>query len=1838
MSDAVVICALACRYPDAATPRQFWRNLMHGRRSFRPLPATRLPLAAYAPERIGQADSITPVLAGLISDWAFDRARFHVPKGSYEATDLTHWLALDLTAEVLAGIGGAEALGRQNTAVIVANTLTGEFSRAGLTRGRLPFLDEVLGGALDDAGVDGAQAETLRALFAKHLTDRFPAPTEDTLAGGLANTIAGRIANYFDFHGGAYTVDGACSSSLLAVHNAASMLSDGSADTVIAGAVDLSLDPFELVGFSRNGALSATRMRVFDERSDGFWPGEGAAVAVFKRESDALAQGLPVLARLRGWAMSTDGAGGLTRPDADGQRLACERALAKAGVAPEDVAYVEAHGTGTPVGDPTEIRALAALNAGRREPVRIGSVKANIGHTKAAAGFAGLVKLVQGFTAGAIPPHVTAELPSRAFAEVDGIVAPLAQAMPVGEGPLIAGLSSFGFGGINVHAVLEKPAGPRPVLRDAPKGLNAVDPGAELFLFKADDATGLATALTEVLPVLETLSLAEMADMARELARRAQFGLCRLAFVAARPEGLAAKARSALDWLESGAEGKAPEGVHADLSGQGRDICLLFSGQAAPVRAPSPLWLRRFPELQALAQALPARVRPGDADTANAQPAITFANLAGLKVLESLGVTASDAIGHSLGELASLVWAGALTPEDGLRLAALRGAVMAEHGADQGAMLRISAGADDCAALVAGGCSVACLNTPTETVVAGPKAALERVTARAKGIGLEVFPLKTSHAFHSADMVPAQAPFAKVLDDVTIAQPRAYTSTVPVTGDDLRARLVAQLVEPVTFAPAVTGHGADTLFIECGPGSGLARLAEACGREALAIDSQGVSLEPLWEVCAALFTAGQDIDTEALFAGRGTWPGMRTRLPELLSNPCGARSVLRDAASPVAATPVIADTVAETVPEAVVAVAATSAPADTSDALGTVLQAICAETGLPVETLDPAKKFQSDLHMNSLAVVRIATAAARAMGVNFLGSPTDFADGSAQDLADALADLVATGGDTGGGRIHGVRPWFHAYGTVWEAAEMPKPYGEAGQPARLTVPEVFDQPAAERLFADVQEAARKTDRLEVLHRGAPVSAFLRSAFVEGAFTAVTLVDLGAAAEDDPRIDALCKAARAGQFREMRLDAEGGLSRPVFGRVTPEQAPVEAEPRIILAVGCHRGIGTECAFAAAGPGSEVIFVGRSRAKDREIAETLNSAAARGIAARYLQCDVADPAAVKALAETLDVTPDMLLYAPALNVPQTLLDLSAESVAKTLAPKTAGLSNVLDTFGGGLTRLIAFGSIIGRIGLEGECHYALANAMQSALVEDFGRAHPDCAALSLEWTVWSGAGMGERLGIVERLGAMGVDALPFDEALAIYTDMLDRGATGTVCITGRYGARADLIVPQERMPLRFTEDVLIDYPGSECVVETTLGAGRDPYLADHRVMGHEIFPGVMALEAMAQTASGLLGERVPVVRDVAFERAIVVPHAGLRIRVAALAEADGSVSAAVFSEEDGFVSPCLRAVFDTQDDSSDDVPAVMDETGEPLITDAAALYGPVFFHGPSFACVRSVRAVTSRRVVVDVTRGPARWFGGYEAQTLLLGDPAISDAAMHMLQMAVPHRRVLPLTVARISRFGEIGATVRIEGTENWAKDGEYSFDMAGFDADGACTFVWRDARFVALAAIDTKAVLDAAPVLAEALLERKAREALDDTVRVALVHGEGDRRAEALTRLGLDAAQVLRRADGRPMLPGGHLSLSHGAGVTLAILSDFPVACDLTDPGETYPEGMDAASFARAEVRRKLGLPEPFADGRAHDGLTLVPCPLAPLPLTACFGGLPAETVPEERHAHTEAAE
>ena len=1766
----LAIVGMACRYPDADTPAALFENCLAGRLSFRPIPPERLSLDAYDARVIGEADSITRVPAGLLNGWRFDPARYRIPRAAFESADLAHWLALDVAAEAIDAVGGPVALDKERTAVVVANTLTGEFSRTALLRLRWPWLDDMLEEALTGAGINGAEALAARGGFRDALRRQLRTPDEESLAGGLANTIAGRIANQFDLQGGAFSVDGACASSLVAVATAAELLASGRAAAVIVAAVDLSLDPFELVGFSRNGALAPRRMRVFDARAEGFWPGEGAAALVLMAPREAQRRGLRTDLCLAGWGMASDGSGGLTRPDAAGQRRALDQAYRSAGIDPAELGFVEAHGTGTPVGDRAEIAALADLaGPGRATPLPVASVKANIGHTKAAAGLAGLIRTAWAMKEGIIPSHSGCTRPNPVFAETGERVCVSMEPRIWPAGRRVAGVSSFGFGGINAHVVLTAPDMRRPFARPAPAPVRE----GELFLFRAPDVDGLRGALSSLAARAKCLSYAELGDAAAGCAADLGTGPLRLAFHAAAPEALAQRLDAAL----AAVDGADAHGVQLRKAAVTPRLGLIFPGQGAPVRRNGGAWAGRFP-----GRYPPAEL--GDRQgTAAAQPALIHASLAGLDLFERLGLEATAALGHSVGELMALAWAGAIPREALPGLAAVRGGAMATM--PPGTMLRLSCAPDRAFAWAHGlDLAIACLNAPDETILSGPLEMIEAVARHAEQAGVPTLRLDVSHAFHSAMMAPVAGTLAEALDAIAPGAPiRPVASTI--TGGwlerdcDLRDLLQRQLTLPVRFDEAASRLVETVdLLVELGPGAGLARLLEARGVPIASFDVFSDEITPLLQALATLFVNGADLDPGVLFQA----PGIRelpASPPALLGSPCGKV------------------TTSPGLPPLRPAAPVPRVPGD-APVSGTPLELLFAlvakETGLARGSLSGEDRFLADLHLNSLAVSRLVARLGDLIGRRPLGLRTAFADARLRDVAEMFDDALLAPAGPPMTRIAGVAPWVRCFRTEFAPLALRPASGLRWQVARLGAPldatgeglaVVLDSPwEAERdaplLLRACAEAAGRFRHLAICHRDAPLSGFARSIAAEHLFESVRLIEGGA----DPAL----LGRRLHGFEAIVASADGPATPILCPEPDPEDVPGSL-PGTLLVTGGARGIGAECAVRLAElHACPTIIVGRAGPEDPEVAATLDRLRATGAEVRYVTADVADMGRLGAgvAAAAAEMGPvHMLVHAAGINQPALLADIDEALLERTLSPKAAGLDAAVAAAGPSLRRIVAFGSIIGRLGLAGEAHYALANAEQGRRLAGIAAERPHLSALAIEWSVWSGAGMGERLGAIERLAHEGVDALSLDEALDLFERLALSRVEGQMVVSSRYDGQT---VPDFPRPLRFADRPLVYTPGVELVLETALNPGRDPYLLDHRLDGTTLLPGVVALEALAQAATALVPARPAAFADIHFTTPVLVGPQDTVLRIGLLAGA-GGVAAELRQAADGFAAPCVEARLLVAPPCA---PPPAPPVPAALPVAAAPLYGPLFFHGPAFRRLRRIGLVTSRHVAAAFAGAPSpRWFGPFEPKGLVLGDPGLRDAAIHALQCCVPHRRLVPIGTTHIS-FGEGGSPVRLDAQELWCRDGIYAFDILLIDQTDKVVEYWHEARFQAIGEIDIVPVLAAAPLLAEVYLERRARETVgDDSLSLALIDDPAAdreaRRTRAAAALGL--APPARRGDGRPVLSAKDrdISFAHAGGVTIGVSAARRVGCDIELVANFAAEEL-ALAWTAEEALRKIG--------------------------------------------------
>ncbi len=495
----IAVIGMACRYPGAANLLELWENILSRRQQFRDMPDVRLPASDYYDPNSGIPDKTYGRRAAVLDGFEFDPRAYRIPKSTFENTDIVHWLALATALQAFDHAGlHSDAVPRDRTGVILGNTLTGEETRSNTLRLRWPFVRKVFRRAAQAHGLSAENRQAFESTMEHLYKSVFPPITEDSLAGGLANTIAGRICNYLDLHGGGYIVDGACSSSLLSIATAADYLQQNKLDLVLAGGVDVSLDTFELVGFAKATALSKDEMRVYDRRGSGFIPGEGCGMVLLKRLEDARRDGDRVFAVLRGWGVSSDGRGGITAPSAQGQARALISTYRSAGYSPDSLDFIEGHGTGTAVGDRVELEgianAIAAFGGAADHSVGVTSFKSIVGHTKAAAGIGGFIKAVIAVNRRIVPPTAGCELPHNSFTDTAKVLYPVQEGqIREPQAQLRAGVSAMGFGGINCHVTLESGDPPAPELAPsvAESMLLASLQYTEVFPFSAADLPAL---------------------------------------------------------------------------------------------------------------------------------------------------------------------------------------------------------------------------------------------------------------------------------------------------------------------------------------------------------------------------------------------------------------------------------------------------------------------------------------------------------------------------------------------------------------------------------------------------------------------------------------------------------------------------------------------------------------------------------------------------------------------------------------------------------------------------------------------------------------------------------------------------------------------------------------------------------------------------------------------------------------------------------------------------------------------------------------------------------------------------------------------------------------------------------------------------------------------------------------------------------------------------------------------------------------------------------------------------------------------------------------------------
>lgn len=770
------------------------------------------------------------------------------------------------------------------------------------------LLLEIAWEALEDANIPPDQLfDTQTGVFLgiansdymRLLTDDPAAIDTYTITGNALSTAAGRISYVLGAQGPAMSIDTACSASLVAVHLAVRSLRDRECDVALAGGVNLMLAPEPTIGLSRARTMAPDgRCKTFDARADGIVRSEGCAMIAVKRLDDAIADGDRVLAVIRGSAVNQDGrSGGLTAPNGPSQENVIRSALADGGVAPHAVGYVEAHGTGTSLGDPIEIGALGnALCTGRppSQPLTIGSVKTNIGHTESVAGVAGLIKTVLMMQHREIPPHLHLE-------EVSPHIA--ARALPIDfpraprpwtetDGELIAGVSSFGLSGTNAHVIIaEAPAvAPSEHPGDAdPAG------GRDIVTLSAKNPAALSELARRTADRLRNQGSVALADLARSTNLGRTHLDHRLAIVATSTSEVV----SALDGFDDDATdadglvltdpsagAPSPAGVAFLFTGHGSQ----YPRMGRALYATEPVFAAAFDRCddhvrERLGASLHDILFSGDdalAGQATAQPALFALQFALSELWASWGVRPTVVAGHSAGEYVAAVLAGVFSVEDGLDIICARGRLIASL-PPGGEMVAVFAGEDVVAPVVARhslGASVASVNGPESTVVSGSAEAVAAVIAELDLDDDETRRLPVDAAGHSPLFDPILDEFTSVVARVSLSAPTLGLVS-SMTGDFVRDEVTdpqywrRHLRETVRFADVFdTLRAAESnVFVELGPDATLLKLGrrnwpDASGTWIPTMGPNGDEQAHALGALASLHVAGVGIDWEAFARSR----------------------------------------------------------------------------------------------------------------------------------------------------------------------------------------------------------------------------------------------------------------------------------------------------------------------------------------------------------------------------------------------------------------------------------------------------------------------------------------------------------------------------------------------------------------------------------------------------------------------------------------------------------------------------------------------------------------------------------------------------------------------------------------------------------------------------------------------------------------------------------------------------------------------------------------------------------------------------------------------------------
>jgi acyl transferase domain-containing protein/acyl-CoA synthetase (AMP-forming)/AMP-acid ligase II len=870
--DAIAIVGIGCRFPGADSPQAFWHMVCDGVDATSEVPPERWDADALYDATPATPGKLNTRRGGFLRDVdKFDPHFFSITPREAIYMDPQQRLLLEVSWEALEHAGQAPDR--------LAGTPTGVF----------------VGVSTNDY---------------MQLILRSKANLEAYMATGISSSItANRLSYLLDLRGPSLSVDTACSSSLVAVHMACQSLRNNECTLALAGGVNLQLTPELTISFSHAHLMAADgRCKAFDARADGYARGDGCGMVVLKRLSDAQRDGNTILALVRGSAINQDGrSNGLTAPNGWSQQAVIDTALNRAGVAPHEISCIEAHGTGTPLGDPIEIESLkAVLSTGRKrdQTCAIGSVKTNIGHLEAAAGIAGLIKMVLALHHGKLPPHLHLQKlnPHISLDDTPFFIPTELTPWPEEVSRRLAGVSSFGFGGTNSHIVLE----------EGPTHMQEAEPfkrPLHLLTLSARTPAALHTLAQRYADVLVDQTDDVLVDICYTANSGRTHFTHRLAVTGATIGDMQKRLTAFVNQPEQGTTNGI---IASSLPDQQRPaVVFLFSGQGAQTIGMGRQLYETHPTFRAILDKCDKILRPYLEHsllavmyprsmveesyvhmTAYTQPALFAIEYALAKLWESWGIMPVAMLGHSIGEYVAACLAGVFSLEDALKLVATRGRLM-QALPQKGAMAAVFTSEATVAEVLAPYTDVLAIsgiNSPDETVISGDSEALQTVLEQLDARGITYHKLNVSHAFHSPLMDPMLAEFEREAAKVRYRSPRIPVVS-NVTGQIATEK--GMLTTPqywrqhvrqtVRFAPGLTTlyENDYTVFVEIGPRPTLIGLGKKClpaGATWLpSLHPRREDWQQMLESLARLYTAGVTIDWEGF--ERGYRARQRVALP-----------------------------------------------------------------------------------------------------------------------------------------------------------------------------------------------------------------------------------------------------------------------------------------------------------------------------------------------------------------------------------------------------------------------------------------------------------------------------------------------------------------------------------------------------------------------------------------------------------------------------------------------------------------------------------------------------------------------------------------------------------------------------------------------------------------------------------------------------------------------------------------------------------------------------------------------------------------------------------------------